>query len=56
MDAERTEEKLNTETNLDTGYSSSNERVRIGGYGLGRQRWMENINKFLKWVQKDGKI
>jgi hypothetical protein len=39
--------------NLDTGYSSNNERTKIGGWSLERQRRMKSCNKFLKWVQED---
>ena len=38
---------------MDTEYSLNNERTRIGGWGLGIQKWIKNINKFQKWVQED---
>ena len=34
-----------------TQYSSDNERMRIGGWGLGRRSWLESGNKSLKNVQ-----
>ena len=52
MDAKRTKEKTEVETNLGTGYNS-NMRERILEDGLGIQRWMENGNTFFKCVPED---
>ena len=47
------EERGKTETTLDTGYRSDNERTKIGGRGQGGKSWLKSSNKFLKRVQEN---
>ena len=53
MDAERTEEKRKTESNLDILNNSDNKSKKIGGWGLGRQSSKEISNKILKRIHED---
>ena len=42
-------EKLRVKvTNLDAGYSLDTERMRIGGWGMERESWVEGSNEFPK--------